>query len=258
MRAGSPQAELVRLQADVGLRSSQRKTLLRAEDMRHLVAVLDAAPRDADGEIVQTVTYDQPRGLGRQIARAPCKVQAHLLDQDEAFAAQHGMQRELARSVCYQGMFNDLRSVLGAGWLHDVDIAACFPTVIVNHARRMDCLNQTPTVHAYVNDPKSFRAEVARFHSVDPKDAKALLNKLVCGGSYSKWLSGLAVRSFLALTPHRFALLSPAIHARAPLWCTPARCARACSLCSPLASSRIPRTLHSPPRALHRWRCPHG
>ena len=241
-RAGSPpaelvrlQAELVRLQADVGLRSSQRKTLLRAEDMRHLVAVLDAAPRDADGEIVQTVTYDQPRGLGRQIARAPCKVQAHLLDQDEAFAAQHGMQRELARSVCYQGMHNDLRPVLGADRLHDVDIAACFPTVIVNHARRMDCLDQTPTVHAYVNDPKSFRAEVARFHSVDPKDAKALLNKLVCGGSYSKWLSGLAVRSFLALTPPLRSALACHPRARAPL--VHARSLRSCL--QPLLSTRF-------------------
>ena len=239
--ARSPAMEVARLQAAVDLRAAQRKKLVRARDMRDFVARLDAAlPRDrADGWIKQKVTYDQPRGLGRQIARAPHRLKARLLDPDEAFAAQQGEHREAWRSVCYQDMHNDLRPVLAHGRLRDVDIAACFPSVLVNNARRGGCLDQIPEVHAYVKDPKRFREEVARFHSVDPKDAKALLNKLVCGGSYDKWLAGRTVRP----SP-------PCPHTTASL-CSPAARARARALGAPLSLAALVPAASAPhPRLL--------
>ena len=191
----------------------QRHKLLRANDMlqvaRALVAILD---RSQSGHAVQKVTYDQPNGLGRQYARALASrpIESSLLDDDPAAIAQFRTQtgstsRLSVRPVCYQGMHSDMRPVCGGSFLHDVDVVKCFPSLLLNEARRRGILPHMPTLVEFMQDPDSFLVKVVDFHNLsanqnqkaaDAKgEAKALLNSLICGASYGKWRKERQVRA---------------------------------------------------------------
>ena len=183
----------------------QRHILLRANDMQ-AAAMTIVTIRDTDerGFAMQEVAYDQPNGLGRQYARpsdSSCIISSSLSDTDPAEAALHRLQtgktsRPKRRAVCYQGMHHDMRAICGGAFLHDVDLVKCFPSIIYNEARRRNILEKMPSIVKFKNDPETFISNVVQFHRLNANqnqdaksEAKALLNSLICGASYRKWLT---------------------------------------------------------------------
>ena len=194
----------------------QRKTLLRTEDMLDTIGELHLIPdRDAAGRIVQQITYDQPRRIGRQVARQPhtCRtVQTRVLDDDPAANAEHLVQpgestRPMLRTVCYQGMHEELLPVCGGKFLYNAHIDNCFSTIIVNEARRIGRLPVVPTIAEFKRNPDALLAAIVSEHDLETNqnrhdalaEALALVNSLICGASYTKWLKNRQVRQSLTL-----------------------------------------------------------
>lgn len=201
--AAAGSAERQRQATQVAARKAQRRSLLRACDMLNVLKVLAALP-DEDGLLVQRVPYHQKLGYARQVASGTL-IDATDLDDDPAEAAALRWDREhstraMRRAVCYQGMHADLRPICGGAFLHDVDIVKCFPTVLLNHARRMDLLDNVPTLVRFLGDPDTFLAGIVSFHRLGAgqgDEAKMLLNSLICGKEYRAWLAerGLVERN---------------------------------------------------------------
>ena len=176
---------------------SDRRKLLRANDMQSVTQALIALPdaNRGDGLIRQQVSYHHPYRLGRRFAKSCDTVSASMPDNDPAETAlcrtQPGKSsRSMKRPACYQGMLKDLRAVCGGAFLHDVDMVKCFPSIIHNMARYHGLLQRMPTLVAFMECPNAFLASVAHDHNLntDKVEAKALINSLICGASYKKWL----------------------------------------------------------------------
>lgn len=129
------------------------------------------------------------------LAKVPCATQlfqAKLASADSV----HG--KEIAQGVFeyeqksdrlwnpIQNLDNEIRKPLFAnyGYVHEYDIRSAAPVIISQYARQGGFTKPTPVIDQYLQDPNSFRKELANRIGVDSKTAKSLITARFAGAAF--------------------------------------------------------------------------
>lgn len=88
-------------------------------------------------------------------------------------------------AYCYQSMMREVRGALAADYYHDVDIANCHPSILLQmcHAEGIDC----DSLEDYCNNRQEFLNIIMETADVTKDMAKTLILRLMYNGSLIKW-----------------------------------------------------------------------